>query len=647
MQKIYQMKHNKILSAVCLLLISFGSVSAQRLVVFSVTGGTQLVTPNGNTAIQTYDELTMESTVNIPYDASLELLDEAAEKHYILKTPGRDKISVFVQNKKNGVAKLTKRYFQYMQNQLKNGAKLSARRHSDPATVTREKQKYEEDDDWEKEFEDFTKEAREEYEEFRKAANEEYAEFLKDAWKSFRSEPAIPEPKEEEVKPLTLPKKEQGKGIKSRPVTIDIVPPLVVTPQPMPIDSIIPTIPGEVVVVDPYLPTVPMVINDPTISVVPIERLKIDPVKPRKPEGKEILYYGTKVYVRFEDECRFALNGISEGSVAECWKTLSAEIYNNTIVDCLNIRKQLRLSDWGYLQLLQSVGDACMGKGTNEATLLTAYIYCQSGYKMRLGRSASQLVLLYGSRHVIYNKSYFTFNGDMFYALNSPEKQLMICTLPYPAEQGLSLLLTQEPILTDNRSDMRTLKSLNQPDLQAQVSVNKNLLDFYTNYPSSEIGGNMMSRWAMYANTPLDFKVKEQLYPVLQTKIKGLGQKNAVGKLLDFVQWALVYKYDEEIWGCDRAFFAEETLFYPYADCEDRSILFSRLVRDLVGLKVVLVYYPGHLATAVHFTEAVDGDYLYLNGERYVICDATYFGAPVGKTMPDMDNKTAKAILLQ
>ena len=223
----------------------------------------------------------------------------------------------------------------------------------------------------------------------------------------------------------------------------------------------------------------------------------------------------------------------------------------------------------------------------------------------------------------------------------------MICNLPFPNEQALSLMLVNEPILAENRSEMRQLSSLNQPDMQAQVNVNKNLMDFYTDYPSSEIGGNMMTRWAMYANTPLDVQVKEQLYPTLSKKIQGLGEKDAVNKLLDFVQWSLVYKYDEEVWGQDRAFFAEETLYYPYADCEDRAILFSRLVRDLLGLKVVLVYYPGHLASAVHFTEPVSGDYLSLDGERYFICDPTYFGAPVGQTMPNMDNKAAKAILLE
>lgn len=179
------------------------------------------------------------------------------------------------------------------------------------------------------------------------------------------------------------------------------------------------------------------------------------------------------------------------------------------------------------------------------------------------------------------------------------------------------------------------------------MNVNKNLLDFYDTYPASEIGDNFMTRWAMYANTPLETETKERLYPALHAKIEGLTKLEATERLLNFVQTAFVYEYDKKVWGHDRAFFAEETLYYPYCDCEDRSILFSRLMRDLLGLKVILVYYPGHLATAVCFTEEVKGDYIILNEMRYVICDPTFIGASVGCTMTGMDNRAARVILLE
>jgi hypothetical protein len=155
-----------------------------------------------------------------------------------------------------------------------------------------------------------------------------------------------------------------------------------------------------------------------------------------------------------------------------------------------------------------------------------------------------------------------------------------------------------------------------------------------------------MTRWAVYANTPLDKSIKNTLYPSLKQAVEGMSERDAVNKILNFVQTAFVYEYDDEIWGHDRAFFAAETLHYPYADCEDRSILFSRLVRDLLGLDVVLLYYPGHLATAVAFSQDVHGDYLTYKNRKYIVCDPTYIGAPLGRTMPGMNNQEAQVIVL-
>lgn len=36
-----------------------------------------------------------------------------------------------------------------------------------------------------------------------------------------------------------------------------------------------------------------------------------------------------------------------------------------------------------------------------------------------------------------------------------------------------------------------------------------------------------------------------------------------------------------------------------------------------------------------------------LNNKKYVVCDPTYIVAPVGMTMPGMDNFKAKVILLE
>ena len=466
--------------------------------------------------------------------------------------------------------------------------------------------------DFDEIYSSFRQQAKEEYNNFRRQCNKEYAEFMEQTWRQFHG---------------LLPK---APPIKDKPV------------PPMPYDG------GEEEIKDKQLPYVDIVpIVPPTPQPKPVEPIKEQPQP--VDERFAFRFYGTEGKVRLGNDMRFTLSGTSETDVADAWRRLSGERkLDNVIRDCLELRIRHGLCDWAYLQMLQELGNQFCGADTNEATMLTAYLYCQSGYKMRLGRGKSRrLYLMVASRHSIYGIPYFQIEGEDFYPLDCEENGLYICEATFPKEQPLSLWITQETKLADRPSDVRTLKAERYPQVTATIRENRNLIDFYNSYPTSQVGENFMTRWAMYANTPLAQGVKEALYPSLRNAIQGKSPHEAADMLLNFVQTAFVYEYDDKVWGNDRAFFAEETLYYPYADCEDRSILFSRLVRDLLGLKVVLVYYPGHLATAVHFTDQVSGDYILLNGQRFTVCDPTYIDAPVGATMPDMDNSGAKIILLE
>lgn len=447
------------------------------------------------------------------------------------------------------------------------------------------------------------------YNDFRNEANRKYANFLRQSWDEYKKLPAIPKPKEKKLPPVVMPEEERSKPTKDTPIIIDsiIAPP---APQPQP-----------------------------------------KPIAPIKEQGllrEKIVnfsFYNTACRVRIPLECPFSLLNCDKNSLAEAWERLSEPDYNNTIRDCLTLREQLQLCDWAYINMLKAMSEACLGK-TNEATLLSAYIYCQSGYDMRIGIIEGKLCLLFGCRHLIYDMGYFNIEGKRYYPLGSSEASIYVCDASFPEEKSLDLSIHREMSLAYDMTPERNIKSDCYPGMNATICTNRNLVDFYNTYPSSMIDDDFMTRWALYANTPMDIKTKEKLYACLKPELESITAKEAVERLLNFVQTAFVYEFDDKVWGQDRAFFPEETLYYPYCDCEDRSILFSRLVRDLLGLNVVLIYYPGHLATAVHFTDDVSGDYVLVNGTKYIVCDPTYIGAPVGATMPQMDNTTAKIVVL-
>lgn len=484
---------------------------------------------------------------------------------------------------------------------------------------------------------DFRRKAMREYDDFRNKCNETYIEFVRRAWKEHQLLPAIPIPQEKKVPPVVRPEVPEDEEQEVNPIQpnkdveeeADPIPVIEDTPSKdeEPVIELIPTVEPE----PQPLPIAP-VYEEPQ----PVERYFT------------FEYCGTECKVRLGDMHRFTMDGCDEDEVADAWRFCSGNIYINVIRDCLELRIRHSLCDWAYLQLLQVLGNSFFDKGSNEATLLAAFLYCQSGYKMRLARDNQRLYLLVASKHTIYGQRYFTVNDENYYLLSDRAASSMyICEAAFPQEQALSLWISQSPIFDLVRTDGRTLQSKRYPSMQANVFANKNLLTFFDSYPASEIGDDCMTNWAMYAQTPLSKESVECLYPTLREQLSGLTEKEAANRLLNFVQTAFEYGYDDELWGDERTLFAEETMYYPYSDCEDRSILYSHLVRDLLGLDVALVYYPGHMATAVCFNGEVQGDYLTIDNRRFVICDPTYINASVGESMPTVDGNNIRVTVLK
>lgn len=460
-------------------------------------------------------------------------------------------------------------------------------------------------------FEEFRQSVHSDFEEFRKQCMDDFVTFIRNPWKEFEENKNKSLPRENQVPPVVMPREDKKPLLDNKKVIIDqVIAPPTITPQPSPINP---------------------------IKEIPIV----------KEQHVDFSFFGTVAKVRCHEDCRFKLDSTDENSVANAFERLSSENTDNMLYDCLRLRQEMSLCDWAYLQMLDSLSQTVCGQKSNEAVILMAYLYMQSGYKMRMASAENKLYMLFASKHYLFNRISYIVDGCSYYGIEELPARLHIAQVAFPKEQELSFLITSEQKFDVVSSNKRELASRKYPNFKFMVSVNKNLLDFYSTYPTSMLNDEIMTRWAMYANVPMQKEVKDNVYPGLKEKMKGLSQEEAVNRLLDLVQTGFVYEFDDKVWGRDRAFFSEESLFYPYCDCEDRSILLSRLVRDLLGLKTILVFYPRHLAMAVHFTEDVKGDYILLQGEKYTICDPTYINAPIGMTMPNMDNSRAKVILLQ
>lgn len=464
------------------------------------------------------------------------------------------------------------------------------------------------------EFNDFRTEMYKDFDSFRAEIMHGYIEFVKHPWKDFESIAPVPRPNVEPVPPVVVPDDDKDTTkVENTPIVIDeVITPAPITPQPQPIEEI------------------PEYEED--------ERLYEYNV--------DLSFYGTPLSIRYPKNEEYHIGELTEQNVAAALSTLATNQYDNSIIDCLKIREEYKLCDWAYLQFVQQVSEKACGDSSNESTLFTAYILMQSGYRIRLAYSADKLYVLYASKHCMFDKCSYMVDGECYYGLVELPSRLMVSQASFPQEQSISLLIHEQPLLTEDLSPKRMIMSKAYPSFKVSVNVNKNLLAFYESYPCSYYNDNYMTQWAQYANTPIDPQIASTVYPNIRKMFYGLTERERVSRLLNWIQTGFKYEFDDKVWGHDRTFFAEETFFYPFCDCEDRSVLFTRLVRDLLGLQCVLLYYPGHLATAVSFTSPVNGDYIELNGKKYIVCDPTYIGASVGMTMPGMNNAKAGVIVL-
>ena len=237
----------------------------------------------------------------------------------------------------------------------------------------------------------------------------------------------------------------------------------------------------------------------------------------------------------------------------------------------------------------------------------------------------------------VYATPYVLIDGSKYYALGSVAESIYVCNFKFPGESVLSLRMKSLPTLPVDTIQGRELHSPKMNESKIMIKHNRNLINFLDSYPRCSIEN--------FVNASLDSLAKQSLYPTLRNLIADKTEEVAANILIDFVQRAFQYKVDDEQFGEERTLFANETLYYPYSDCEDRSLLYATLVRDLLGLDVVLLDYPEHIATAVKFNQDIDGDYMLINDEKYLICDPTYIGATIGICMPKYQEIGAQIIM--
>lgn len=452
---------------------------------------------------------------------------------------------------------------------------------------------------------------------YRDSLNNKFAKYLANNWEKFSPNEGIIRPKE--PKPDKVPVVKSGAALPSA--------------NKLPVEEY--TKPAEQVNPKPRPAPVP----------VPVPQTQPIPPAPAKNYAEtKVTFFGVNTHFAVAPQINnIELKGITEKDIAEFWQKLTTCDYQNLINQYKQTKQNQQLNDYAFYQyILKSAKTLFLDN--NRQIVFSVFMLNQFGYKAKIGKTDNRLVCLLAIPQQLYSTSYLTINGDKYYIFdgNRNEKTASFSSIYTYRDfmEGCNNFIDMNIYNPMKLGDDKQICNIHNDIFgDMELAMDKNIIDFYKHYPQVEI--------QVYADAGMNATVLKQIAGYLKPQLKGLSETEAVNLLLSFMHQSFKYKTDKEQFGYEKPMFCEETLFYPYSDCEDNAILFSHLVRHLLNLQTVLIDYPGHVATAICFNEDVTGTYVVVDGKKFVICDPTYMGASIGMAMPQYASTAVKIIPLR
>ena len=407
-----------------------------------------------------------------------------------------------------------------------------------------------------------------------------------------------------------------------------------VTPTPTkpaaPASSPIPATPAV-----PTAPATPIAPVSPEKPAAPITPAPEKPVAPAKPTANTINYnlYGLQLSVPKPAVAPNLTSGAQKEVVA-FWKEIKESDTKAIVKSFKDAAVNYRLGDWCSLKAVEKYAEIWAKGNVNAARVMTQFLMMSMGYDLRMASANNEVYLLLPFQQQVYANTFIRIDDNKYYVYPNSmpaNSSIYTCRVPADVDCGQTINLVINPAYLLPKKDQAF--KVSHADLSIEGNINRNIIDLQQEYPSMDI--------SCYAASIADEDLRQNILSQLRKQLEGKLEMEAANAILHFVQEGFAYKTDGQQFGqgVEKCFFFDELLYFPFCDCEDRSIFFAYLVKEILGLDVLLVGYPGHECTAVALSEAPQRHTsLNYKGKNYYICDPTYMGADVGMCMPKYVN---------
>lgn len=514
-------------------------------------------------------------------------------------------------------------------------------------------------------MDDFRSENKKKLEGFRSRIDSVYYTYLQTSWASFDA--LLPAAALKKPKPQAIPTAENAAKDKPSIATVpkpknpdQSISPAEPKPAKVPLPSQVPVAPPKAEpnpinlppVVTPPLATKPLAkdfpLDEKPVSTIPLSKNSIPSTTPK---GQSFLlqFYGIKVdFPTVELNTLPRLTGeIDQLKIANFWKSASEADLQPLIQSVKYIPTEIGGGFYAMQRALYTAILKIYSKDiesthqSNNATLLCWYLLLQNGYDVKIGFRKNKVFLLINLKPEVYGLSYYRLGDKMYYPL--PEEtdagMLQISSVNFPGEVKLCSFDVSPALSQPSDSSKIQFRSFSFVFQNKQQHIElpyfPSHVQYYERYPQMGFGNYRESK-----ETAL---FDREIVKAFSVRLQSLNEVEKIQYLLSFMH-SFPYKTDQQQFGKEKWMFPQEAIFYPYLDCDDRSIFFSYLVSLLTELPVIGLLYPDHICTAVAFNSSVAGSSLIWKGKKYTVCDPTYINSVIGMSMPQYNGVSPRII---
>lgn len=317
------------------------------------------------------------------------------------------------------------------------------------------------------------------------------------------------------------------------------------------------------------------------------------------------------------------INSFTKSEIAVHLRILGSSSANKSFVS--KMASQLKQDDWTVYMMLNEVDEGSQWQNRGNRTLFQYYLLRALNVNTLLLHAKDQVKLYAEFDHLLPNLRSVVWEGDTLLQVSESSTKSN-ALFPYANQKkGRNkvdvyprTLTTPKPEEIGEREFYFVYKTSWGVLIQQRFVVRFNLAyaKLLDQLPSPPMG--------YISKIPVSKELEKSLLLTFEELIEGLSHQQALEVLMAFCSTEFRHKNDFLVHRREVFAHPEQTFYYQWSDCEDRSILLGYLNRKLLGLETVVVVTEDHVFAGIEVLPKVGMEAPHTfawQGKSYTIFD--------------------------